>query len=109
MLYKGYIGHVEVDEDEGVLHGRVVNIRDTITFQGQTVAEAQREFRKSIDIYLDWCQERGEEPERPSSGKFVVRLDPELHRALIVAAAAEHKSLNTFVKDALTELVNAHR
>ena len=109
MLYKGYIGQVDVDEDEGVLHGRVVNIRDTITFVGKTVAESQREFKKSVDVYLAWCAERGEEPEPPCSGKFIVRLNPEIHRALILAAAREHKSLNAFVKEALEERVHALR
>jgi predicted HicB family RNase H-like nuclease len=40
----------------------------------------RREFRTSVDDYLEFCSELGREPERPYSGRFVVRIDPDLHR-----------------------------
>ena len=62
MTYKGYEGVVQFDEDAGIFHGEVINTRDVITFQGKSVDELKRAFRDSVDDYLEFCAERGEEP-----------------------------------------------
>lgn len=105
MEYKGYIGKVELDEEAGVLYGEVINVRDVITFEGTTVEEVQTAFRESVDDYLDFCAQRGESPEKPFSGKFVIRLPAELHRKVYVQAKLEDKSLNNWVKEVLQSAV----
>jgi predicted HicB family RNase H-like nuclease len=99
--YKGYIGKVEIDEEAGILYGEVINLRDVITFEGTTVDEVQKAFRESIDDYLEFCAQRGESPEKPFSGKFVVRLPAELHRKAYVQAKLADKSLNGWVAEVL--------
>jgi predicted HicB family RNase H-like nuclease len=101
MEYKGYIGKVEIDEEAGILYGEVINVRDVITFEGTTVDEVQQAFRESVDDYLDFCAQRGESPEKPFSGKFVVRLPAELHRKAYIQAKLEDKSLNSWVTEVL--------
>lgn len=101
MEYKGYIGKVELDDDEGVFHGEVVNTRDVITFQGGNVKELRKAFRDSVDDYLDFCQERGEEPDKPYSGQFVLRVGPDLHRKISNAASLAGKSLNAWASEKL--------
>lgn len=101
MTYKGYDAAVKFDEDAGVFHGEVINTRDVITFQGKSVRELQKAFRESVDEYLRFCAERGEQPDKPYSGHFVVRVSPELHRELAVRAGREGLSLNAFVQQAL--------
>ncbi|TVS16413.1 MAG: type II toxin-antitoxin system HicB family antitoxin [Planctomycetaceae bacterium] len=101
MEYKGYIGKVDFDDEAGIFHGEVVNIRDVITFQGQSVAELKKAFRDSVDDYLAFCSERGEDPDRPFSGQFVTRISPELHRQVNLAAAVSGKSLNAWVAEQL--------
>ena len=101
LTYKGYLGQVELDEDVGLLHGQVINTRDVITFQGRSVDELRSAFRDSIEDYLQFCKERGEEPEKPFSGRFVLRITPELHRAIVLAAAREKKGLNSWVAEHL--------
>ena len=71
MEYKGYMGKVEFDEDAGVLHGEVLGIRDVVTFQGESVQEIERAFRESVDDYLAFCTERGEEPDKPDRKSVV--------------------------------------
>jgi len=105
MEYKGYIGKVEIDEEAGILHGEVINIRDVITFEGQTVEELQQAFRDSIDDYLEFCSQRGEDPEKPFSGKFVIRLPAELHRKAYIKAKLNDKSLNRWVKEVIENAV----
>jgi predicted HicB family RNase H-like nuclease len=68
MEYKGYIGQVAFDDEASIFHGKVINTRDVITFQGKSVAELKKAFRDSVDDYLAFCSERGEEPDKPFSG-----------------------------------------
>jgi len=101
LQYKGYTGRVEYDYECGLLHGEVVDLRDVITFQGTSVEEIQQAFRESIDDYLAFCEERGEEPDRPFSGRFMLRLSPELHRSVYTQAELAGKSLNQWISDRL--------
>ena len=106
MEYKGYIGKVEIDDEAGILHGEVINIRDVITFEGSSVDEIQGAFHKSIDDYLEFCTKRGESPEKPFSGKFVLRLPEELHRKAYIQAKLKNKSLNSWVTEVLQSALN---
>jgi len=99
MEYKGYIGKVEYDDEAGIFHGEVVNLRDVITFAGESVAELRQAFQDSVDDYLAFCAERNEPPEKPFSGMFTVRLPPELHRAAATHARLQNKSLNSYVNE----------
>jgi predicted HicB family RNase H-like nuclease len=101
MEYKGYIGRVEIDEEDGLLHGEIINIRDVVTFEGRSVEEVRQAFRDSVEDYLAFCAERGEEPEKPLSGRFVLRVPPELHRKVYIKARLADKSLNAWVTEVL--------
>jgi predicted HicB family RNase H-like nuclease len=106
LNHKGYIGTFAYDEEADTFHGRVVGIRDVITFEGRSIEQLKKALADSVEDYLDFCRERGEKPEKPLSGKFVLRLDPNLHRALAVAAERDGKSLNSWVKERLREAVS---
>jgi predicted HicB family RNase H-like nuclease len=99
MEYKGYIGIVEFDDEAEILHGEVINIKDVITFQAKSVDELRTAFKDSIDDYLEFCAERGEKPDKPFSGKFMLRMPPEQHRLISIAAKKSGKSLNTWVAE----------
>jgi predicted HicB family RNase H-like nuclease len=107
MEYKGYVAKVEFDDEDEIFHGEVINLRDVITFQGESVTELKEAFHDSVEDYLDFCSERGENPEKPFSGKFSVRIDPELHRIITTKARIENKSLNHWVRDTLKSAVVA--
>jgi predicted HicB family RNase H-like nuclease len=109
MEHKGYVGRVEYDDDAGVFCGEVLNLRDVITFEGRTVAELRKAFRDSVDDYLEFCAGRGESPEKPYSGRFVVRIDTELHKVISTRARLAGKSLNVWVRDVLRESVGRSR
>lgn len=103
MEYRGYFGKVEFDDEAGVFHGEVINLRDVITFDGKTVEELRQAFRDSVDDYLEFCASRGEDPENPYSGNFVIRVDPELHKSIAVEAGKRGKTLNSWVAEALAK------
>ncbi|TLU82931.1 MAG: type II toxin-antitoxin system HicB family antitoxin [Chlorobium sp.] len=101
LFYKGYTGQVEFDGEAGIFHGEVLDTRDVITFQGKTVDEIETAFRESIEDYLEFCKARGEEPDKPFSGKLVLRITPELHHKVYLKAAKSGKSLNRWISDTL--------
>lgn len=85
------------DERAGVFTGEVINTRDVITFEGASVDQLKQAFEDSVEDYFEFCVSRNEEPEKPFSGNFVVRMTPALHRKLAIRARQEGKSLNSFV------------
>ena len=103
MKYKGFLGHVEYDDDAKIFHGEIVGLKDVITFQGKTVDELEKAFRDSVEDYLAWCSERGEQPEKTFSGTFNLRIPPELHAKLSVQAKALGLSLNSYVTEKLKQ------
>jgi predicted HicB family RNase H-like nuclease len=105
LKYKGYYGKFGYEEGDEALHGTVININDVIHFQGQTIAELRQSFQESVEDYLAWCAEEGREPEKPYSGKFVVRIDPDLHKKISTRAQIGDKSLNQWVKETLERAI----
>lgn len=103
MEYKGYVGNVEFDDEANIFHGEVLNLRDVVTFEGTSVDELRQAFRDSVEDYLEFCKKRNEEPEKPFSGKFVIRLSSAQHRRISYAAKRDGKSLNTWVAEHLLE------
>ena len=101
MEYKGYRAAVRFDYEAGVFHGRVVDTRDVIFFEGTSVDQLIEEFHFSIDDYLAVCAERGREPSKPFSGRIPLRVPPEVHRAATTAAQAEGKSLNAWLTETI--------
>ncbi len=99
--HKGYTGKIEFDPDSEILHGEVLGIRDVVTFEGESVNEVMQAFRDSVDDYLEFCKERGEKPEKPCSGKILLRIAPDLHRQIATTAKASRMSINALVSDCL--------
>jgi predicted HicB family RNase H-like nuclease len=109
MTYEGYSATVAFDADAEVLHGEVIGLRDVITFQATSVEGLKEAFRDSVDDYLALCAELGQEPERAYAGRFLVRMEPDLHRDLAVAAEREGESINAFVVACLEREIGADR
>jgi predicted HicB family RNase H-like nuclease len=103
LQHKGYTGVVEFDDEANLFHGEVLHVNDVITFQGSTVDELRSAFIESVEDYLTFCAERGEDPSKPFSGQFMVRISPELHRKVSVGSHLENTSINAFVTQAVQE------
>jgi predicted HicB family RNase H-like nuclease len=105
MKYKGYEAIVEYDDDDRLFVGRVINTRDVIAFDGLSVDELEQSFHTAIDEYLEDCQAVGKAPDKPFSGRFNLRISPELHRQAVTKAESEGVSLNTLVENALQRVL----
>ncbi len=107
MSHRGYTARVEYDERDDILVGRILGIRSIISFHAATVAELRAEFEKAVDEYLGDCKKEGVQPEKPASGKLLLRVPPEVHGRALVAAQAAGKSLNQWATEVLKDAVQA--
>jgi predicted HicB family RNase H-like nuclease len=103
MKYKGYLGSIEYDDRDKILHGRVLGNQDIVSFEGESVARLEEDFRAAVDDYLDACRDMGKEPEKPFSGKFTIRVSSGLHAEIALKAKDSGKSLNSWVMDVLAQ------
>ena len=103
MKYKGFVGFVEYDANAKIFHGKIIGLKDPITFQGNSVKELEKAFRDSVEDYLTSCQKRGEKPEKTFSGTFNLRIDPELHAKLSIQAKIFGLSLNSYIAEKLKQ------
>jgi predicted HicB family RNase H-like nuclease len=105
MSYKGYTARVEYDERDDIFVGRILGIRSIISFHGETVTELRSEFEQAVKEYLADCKKEGVPPEKPASGKLLLRVPPEVHGRALVAAQAAGKSLNQWATEVLQHAV----
>ncbi len=103
MNHKGYTARIEFDERDDIFVGRVLGLRTMISFHGETVAGLRAAFETAIEQFLRDCKEQGVRPEKPASGKLMLRVPPEVHGAALVAAQAAGKSLNQWASEVLEE------
>jgi predicted HicB family RNase H-like nuclease len=103
MRYKGYSARVEYSDEDECFVGRVAGLRDIITFHGESVDEVRQAFKEALDFYLETSAQRGETPNKPYSGKLMLRIAPEVHAAVATAAEVSGKSINQWVAEVLSE------
>lgn len=101
MQYRGYTASMSFDADDKIIVGRVLDIDDIVTFHGASVAEFEAHFHTVVDDYIAACEALGSEPERPASGRLMLRVSPEVHAASLKAAALSGTSLNRWAEQAL--------
>lgn len=107
MKYKGYTARIEFDGSDNIFVGRVLGVRAIIGFHGETVEELRSDFEAAIDFMLEDCKARGVSPEKPASGKLMLRVPPEVHAAALVSAQATGKSLNQWATEVLANAAHA--
>ena len=105
MTVDGYNSKIEYDSEIDMFRGEILGLTGGADFYGKTPKELRVEFKKSLDVFLEVCKEKGIDPRRNYSGKFNLRIPPELHEKLAIAAQAEGKSINTLAQEALAQRV----
>ena len=107
MTLDGYNAKIEYDADLDLFRGEVLGLNGGADFYGKNPKELRAEFKKSLQVFLEVCREKGIEPRRNYSGKFNLRISPDLHERLAIVAQAEGKSINTVAQEALQQRVAA--
>jgi predicted HicB family RNase H-like nuclease len=106
LQHRGYNGSVLYSAEDKMLHGRVLGIRDTISYGGTTVRSLEKNFRDAVDEYLRFCEETGKTPNAPFKGSFNVRVSPDLHQRAAQFADRHDIKLNTVVQKALADYLS---
>lgn len=99
--YRGYYGSVHFDADDLIFHGKIEFIRALISYEATNAVELKQAFEEAIDDYLETCERHNIEPEKPFKGSFNIRVKPELHRKLAIAANNRDIKLNSFIAETL--------
>jgi predicted HicB family RNase H-like nuclease len=101
LRYKDYVARIDVDIEAKALHGRVLGLRDVLSFYGKTFEELEANFHATIDNYIAWCEEEGVAPEKSWLGKMTFRPSDELRARIAIAAAARGVSINEYLQTEL--------
>ena len=101
MTHNGYTASMTFDADDKIIVGRVLDVDDIISFHGESVAEFEAAFHAAVDGYIAACEQWASAPERPASGKMMLRIAPTVHAAALKAAARSGVSLNKWAEQAL--------
>jgi predicted HicB family RNase H-like nuclease len=99
--YKDFIGSIEADAADKILHGKLLYITDLVTYEATTMTSLENEFKKAVNDYLNTCQQLNREPMKPFKGSLNVRIGPELHKEAALHAAMYGMSINEFIKSAV--------
>lgn len=106
MLYKNYHGSVHFNDEELFFYGKIEFIRALVSYEATTAKGLRKAFEEAVDDYLDLCEEKKIKPETPFKGSLNVRLGPELHRKVAVAASQKNVSVNKFIADTLEKAID---
>ena len=107
LTYKAYSARIEFDADDRIFFGRIAGIRDVLGFHADTVVDLVAAFHEAVDDYITTCASVGKAPERPYSGKLMLRVDPLVHAASVRAAELAGLSLNQWSEEALATAAGA--
>ncbi|MCK4509795.1 MAG: type II toxin-antitoxin system HicB family antitoxin [Desulfuromonadales bacterium] len=106
LTCKGYFGSIHYNQNDRIFYGKIEFIRALVSYEGRDGETLEAAFEEAIDDYLQNCKEQGKEPEKPFKGSFNVRIAPELHERIAIAASKHGMSLNRYVAEALSQAVN---
>jgi predicted HicB family RNase H-like nuclease len=106
MEINGYKAKIEFDPDLDQFRGEILGLNGSADFYGKTPASLRKEFKNSLKVFLEVCEEEGINPTKDYSGKFNLRIPSELHREIAARATASDKSINQFVSEILKRSVS---
>jgi predicted HicB family RNase H-like nuclease len=106
--YKGFMARIEFDPRDNIFFGKVIGIEDSITFHGDTVEVLLADFQAAVDHYIEDCAAKGRNPLKPTSGKLMLRISPEIHARALTIAKASGKSLNQWAEEALDQAAHVN-
>ncbi len=105
MSYKGYAAKIEYSDEDQCFVGHIAGIQDIVGFHGESVTELRQAFVEAVDDYLGTCARLNRAPQKPYSGKLMLRIPPEVHAAVAIAAEVSGKSINQWATETFTEAV----
>lgn len=106
MSYQNYAAKIEYSDEDACFVGHIAGIRDVVGFHGESVTELRQAFEEAVDDYVATCEKLNRKPQRPYSGKVMLRIEPSVHARVAMQAEAQGKSLNAWAQDVLLRAVS---
>ena len=106
MTYKGYASSLEYSDEDECFIGHIAGIKDRVGFHGESVTELRNAFQEAVEDYLETCEAVGKQSQKPYSGKFMLRIPPELHAKIATAAQVSGQSINQWISRALVQVIH---
>ncbi len=106
MTYKGYAARIEYSDEDECFIGHIAAIKDVVGFHGETVQELRAAFEEAVDDYLETCEKLNRVPQKPYSGRLMLRIPPEIHAAVAAAAEVSGKSINQWAAETFDSAVH---
>lgn len=104
MNYKNYTARIEYSDEDDCFIGHIAGINDLVGFHANSVSELHAAFEEAVDDYIQTCKKTGRSPQKPYSGKIMLRVPPEIHAKAAMMAEAHGKSLNSWVTELLANV-----
>ena len=108
MTYREYAARIDYSDDDGCFIGHIAGINDVVGFHGESVAELRTAFEEAVDDYLETCEKLSRPPQKPYSGNLMLRIPPEVHAAIAMAAEVSGKSINQWATDMFADALQAN-
>ncbi len=105
MTHKGYAARIEYSDEDRCFIGHIAGINDIVGFHGDSVAQLRTAFEEAVEDYLETCEKLNRPPQKPYSGNLMLRLPPEVHAAIAIAAEVSGKSINQWATDTLADIL----
>jgi len=106
LEHKGYRGTIEYSLEDNLLFGKVIGIRDLISYEGESLSKLQEDFAGAIDDYLIWCEQDGVEPAKPFNGCLgEILISPDIHERLYAFSGVSNQKPGTIVEEALKQYI----
>jgi len=106
LHYKGFIGSIHYSSHDDCFHGRIEGVDDLVTFEGRSVDELKKDFKKAVEDYLELCRAAGKLPQKSYTGSFNIRISSDLHKKAVQKSVTEGISLNQLVRRAIEKELN---
>ena len=107
MQIEGYRAIIQYDPEIEMFRGEFIGLNGGADFYAKDIEGLRREGRLSLNAFLEMCREDGVAPIKEYSGKFNLRLNPELHAEVSVRAMAAGKSLNQWITDVIDQSIHS--
>ncbi|ANV90560.1 type II toxin-antitoxin system HicB family antitoxin [Picosynechococcus sp. PCC 8807] len=107
MILDGYRAKIEYDPELDLFRGEILGLNGGADFYGRNPEELRQEFKNSLAVFLEVCKEKGISPIKEYSGRFNLRVSPELHREIAILTASKNTSINRWITEVLQEAVQS--
>ncbi len=105
MELDNYKAKIEYDPELDQFRGEILGLNGSADFYGNNPEDLRIEFKNSLDVFLEVCNEKGINPQKEYSGKFNLRIPPQLHSKVAAIATAESKSINQWISEVIEHSV----